>query len=76
VYVGNIVTIITVLRSETFKEVKPLAIALCGVGRGGPREERDCGGDLTNIQCEPIWNCHNESSLHNKYILIIKKNGL
>jgi hypothetical protein len=21
----------------------------------------DGGGDLTNVQCRPIWNCHNES---------------
>jgi hypothetical protein len=23
--------------------------------------DRDDGGDLTNAQCKPIWNCHNES---------------
>jgi hypothetical protein len=30
----------------------------------------DSGGDLTNIQCKCIWNCHNESLLYNEYILI------
>jgi hypothetical protein len=30
----------------------------------------DGGGDLTNVQCKPIQNCHNESSLYNEYILI------
>jgi hypothetical protein len=34
---------------------------------------RDGGGDLTNVQCEPMWNCHNEFPLHNKYIWIKKK---
>jgi hypothetical protein len=47
---------------------KPLAIALSAAGRGLRR--RDGGGDLTNVQCKPIWNCHNESPLYNKYILI------
>jgi hypothetical protein len=47
------------------KTMKPLAIALSG--QEGV-EGKDCGGDLTNIQCKPIWNCHNESSLYNKYI--------
>jgi hypothetical protein len=22
------------------------------------------GGDLTNVQCKPIWNCHNEIPPH------------
>jgi hypothetical protein len=26
--------------------------------------------NLTNLQYKPIWNCHNEFPLHNKYILI------
>jgi hypothetical protein len=38
---------------------------------------RDDGGDLTNVQCKPNWNCHNESPLFNEYIqikiFIIKK---
>jgi hypothetical protein len=38
-------------------------------GRRGLRG-KDGGGDLTNVQCKPIWNHHNESSLYNKYILI------
>jgi hypothetical protein len=38
-------------------------------------KERDNGDDLTNVQCKPIWNCHNEFSLYNEYILIkMKKN--
>jgi hypothetical protein len=52
---------------------KPLAIALSGAGRG-PRG-RDIGGDLTNVQYKPIWDCHNESLLYNKYNLIKKFNG-
>jgi hypothetical protein len=35
------------------------------------KEERWWGG-LTNIQYKPICNCHNESSLYNKCILIKK----
>jgi hypothetical protein len=31
---------------------------------------RDGGGDLTNVQYKPIWNCHYESPLYNEYILI------
>jgi hypothetical protein len=47
---------------------KPLTIVLSGTGwesRG-----RDGGGDLTNVQYNPIWNCHSESSLFNENILI------
>jgi hypothetical protein len=40
------------------KTKKPLAIALSGVGRRS--RERDGGGELTNVQYKPIWNCHNE----------------
>jgi hypothetical protein len=39
--------------------MKPLAIALSGLGRGSRGE--DSGGYLTNVQCKAIWNCHNES---------------
>jgi hypothetical protein len=46
-------------------EQKPLAIALSGWGQEG-----DGGDDLTNVQCKPIWNCHNEFPLYNEYILI------
>jgi hypothetical protein len=31
------------------------------------------GGDVTNVQYKLIWNCHYESPLYNKYILILKK---
>jgi hypothetical protein len=47
---------------------KPLVIALSGVRRG--LRGRDDGGDITSIQCKPNWNCHYESPLYNKYILI------
>jgi hypothetical protein len=40
-------------------------------GRERIKGER-CWGDLTNIQYKPIWNCHNESTLYNRYILIKK----
>jgi hypothetical protein len=50
--------------------MKPLAIALSGVGRG--LRGRFYGGELTNVQYN-TWNCHNESLLYNKYILM-KKN--
>jgi hypothetical protein len=44
--------------------------------KGGRRRlrGRDSGGHLTNMQYKPIWNCHNESPLYNKYILV-KKGG-
>jgi hypothetical protein len=45
---------------------KPLAIAWSGAGWGGDT----VGGDLTNVQYKPIWNCHNESSLCKEYILM------
>jgi hypothetical protein len=33
------------------------------------------GSNLANVQCKAIWNCHNESSLYNEYVLIkMKKN--
>jgi hypothetical protein len=48
--------------------MKPLAIALSGIGKG--LRQGDGRGDLTNIQCKAIWNCHNESPLYNEYILI------
>jgi hypothetical protein len=40
---------------------KPLAIVLSGEGRRS--RERGSGGELTNVQYKPIWNCHNESTL-------------
>jgi hypothetical protein len=49
---------------------KLLGIALSGVGRR--LRGRDRGGDLTNVQYKPIWNCHNKSTLYNEYILINK----
>jgi hypothetical protein len=36
----------------------------------------DGGGDLTNVQKNPIWNYHNESPLYNKYILLLKEKRL
>jgi hypothetical protein len=48
--------------------MKPLAIASSGVGKG--LRGRDNGGDLTNVQYKPIWNCDNESPLYNESILI------
>jgi hypothetical protein len=41
--------------------MEPFAVA--SRGEGG-------GGDLTNVQCKPLHNCHNESPLYNEYILI------
>jgi hypothetical protein len=51
---------------------KPLVIALIS-GRG--LMGRDDGGNVTNIQYKPSWNCHYESPPYNEYILIkiIKK---
>jgi hypothetical protein len=43
--------------------MKHFVIALSGVGRGSR-------GDLTNVEYKPIWNCHNESALHNENTLI------
>jgi hypothetical protein len=37
---------------------KPLAIAVNGVGKW--LRGRDHGGDLTNVQYKPNWNCHHE----------------
>jgi hypothetical protein len=48
---------------------KPLAIALNGVRRGAGGGE----GNLTSIQCKPIWNCYNECPLYNEYTLIKMK---
>jgi hypothetical protein len=48
--------------------MKPLAIALSGIGRGF--WEGEMVGNLTNVQCKVIWNCHHVSSLYNKYIQI------
>jgi hypothetical protein len=47
--------------------MKPLVIALTGVGRA--LEKGDGGVDLANVQCKAIWNCHNESP-YNEYMLI------
>jgi hypothetical protein len=38
---------------------KPFASVLSGMERG--LRERDGGGDLTNVQYKPIWNCPNVS---------------
>jgi hypothetical protein len=39
--------------------MKPLAIAVSGVGRRS--REGDGGGGLNDVQCKPISDCHNES---------------
>jgi hypothetical protein len=49
--------------------MKPLAIALNGTGMGLGGGE-DGGGNVTNVQHKPVWNCHNESFLSSKHILI------
>jgi hypothetical protein len=38
---------------------KPLVIVLSGAGRR-VEGQRDGGGVLTNVQCKPFWNYHNE----------------
>jgi hypothetical protein len=43
------------------RTMKPLAIALSGTGRRS--RGRDSGGNLNNVECKPIQNCHNESSV-------------
>jgi hypothetical protein len=51
--------------------MKFLIIALSGIRRelrGGVD-----GGDPTNIQCNNVCNCHNESLLYKKYVLIKMK---
>jgi hypothetical protein len=48
--------------------IKPLGIALHEVEKG--LSMGNGGGDLTNVQCKAIQNCHNESLLYNEYILI------
>jgi hypothetical protein len=54
---------------------KPLAIALSGAGRRW--RGRDGDSDLTNTQNKHIWNCHNESTLYNEYILMkFKRNKI
>jgi hypothetical protein len=40
-----------------YEIMKPFAIVLSEAGRG-MRESG--GGDLTNVQCKAIQNCHNE----------------
>jgi hypothetical protein len=42
------------------------------VKQGGVcKEWGDSGGNLTNVQCKAIQNCHNESTTpYNEYILI------
>jgi hypothetical protein len=30
----------------------------------------DGGGNLTNVQYEAVWSCHNESPLISEYVLI------
>jgi hypothetical protein len=42
----------------------------CFKGGGEVYGGEDCGDNLTNVQCKVIQNCHSESPLYNKYILI------
>jgi hypothetical protein len=51
------------------RTMKLLAIALSGRGRDGGEK---VGGSLTNVQCKPNCNCHNEPPLYN-YILMKKR---
>jgi hypothetical protein len=44
--------------------MESLAIAIGGAGKG--LRGREGGGDLTNVQCKPNWNCHNESPLYDE----------
>jgi hypothetical protein len=44
--------------------MKPLAVALSEAGTGVGRD------NLTNLQCNAIWNWHNESPQHNENMLI------
>jgi hypothetical protein len=61
-YLGiNLTKEVNNLYNENYKSLKKEinAIALSGVRRG--LRGRDSGGDLTNVQYIPIWNCHNQS---------------
>lgn len=42
---------------------KTLAIDLSGAGKG--LSGGDSGGDITNVQYQPTWNCYNEFPLYN-----------
>jgi hypothetical protein len=53
IYIGNIM-------------MKPVEIALSGILWGLLGGGADGGDNLTNVQCKPIWNCHNESPLYNE----------
>jgi hypothetical protein len=53
--------------------MKPLISKSFKWGKKGAKEEVE-EDDPTNVQCKPIQNCHKESPLHNKYILIKNKN--
>jgi hypothetical protein len=53
--------------------MKPLAISLSGTGRGW-QKWGDRGGDLTNVQCKAIQNCHKTyPTPYNEYMLIKMK---
>jgi hypothetical protein len=51
--------------------LKPLAIALSGAGKG---LQGKWWVNLTNVQCKAIQNWHSESPLYNEYMLIKMKN--
>jgi hypothetical protein len=44
-----------------------------GGGLGGG--QGDSGGNLTNVQCKVIWNCHNECPIYDESMLIKMKNN-
>jgi hypothetical protein len=58
----------TLIRNRT---KKPLAIALSGVGRA--LMGRDIGGNVTNVQYKPNWNCRYESPCTMNIFLIEKE---
>jgi hypothetical protein len=50
------------------RTMNPLVVALGGADRES--RGKHGRGSLMNVQYNPIWSCHNESPLNNKYNLI------
>jgi hypothetical protein len=46
------------------------------VGQGRGSKGEDGGGDLTNVQCKAIQNCHNKSPWYNEYMLTKMRNKI